>query len=130
MGSWRKNSVGLTYSREIRKFLLYIIVYALWVHPYVGFSIHLMLATPDTINYGFWLYFLIMVNSLGTFNFIAYGYSEGLFMTWYAKMTGRDVESKGRSMTMQSSASDSASHSSTSSSSSSPPSSVTTRTNV
>lgn len=49
--------------------LLDIIVYTLWIHPYIGIT--LMSEVNDgKVNYLFWLYFLAMVNSLGTFKYV------------------------------------------------------------
>jgi len=79
----RQQFFGSSYSREIRRYLVYILVYTLWIHPYVGIT--LMQLVDNQINYLFWLYFLAMVNSLGTFNFFAYGYSE----KWWKKLKHR-----------------------------------------
>jgi len=93
IGALRKRLTGHSYSSEVRKYILYIVVYTLWVHPYVIIS--LMQATnypPTKTYYYFWLYFLAMTNSLGTLNFIAYGYSEGWYRAWRGKL--EDVLSK------------------------------------
>jgi len=86
MGALRKKLTGISYSSEVRKYTLYIVVYALWVHPYVAISIMQITGYPtNRTYYHFWLYFLLMVNSLGTLNFLAYGYSEGWYSAWRLK---------------------------------------------
>jgi len=78
-GNVKKSLFGNTYSKEIKRYLMYIVVYTLWIHPYLGITI---MGEIEPINYLFWLYFLAMVNSIGTFNFIAYGLSEG----WWKRL--------------------------------------------
>lgn len=75
-----KDAGARSYSREIRRSLLYIIVYVLWVHPYLAITIVTM--SGGTPSRGLWIYFLLMINSLGIFNFLAYGYSE----RWFSDM--------------------------------------------
>jgi len=87
MGALRKRLTGHSYSSEVRKYIIYIVVYALWVHPYVAISLMQITGYPQTETYyNFWLYFLLMVNSLGTLNFLAYGYSEGWYRAWRLKI--------------------------------------------
>eukprot|EP00026_Physarum_polycephalum_P011215 Phypoly_transcript_11422.p1 GENE.Phypoly_transcript_11422~~Phypoly_transcript_11422.p1 ORF type:complete len:380 (+),score=38.01 Phypoly_transcript_11422:73-1212(+) len=94
IGALRKRLTGHSYSSEVRKYILYIVVYTLWVHPYVIISLMQVTNYPKTKTYYyFWLYFLAMTNSLGTLNFIAYGYSEGWYRAWRGKL--EDVLSKG-----------------------------------
>lgn len=66
-----------SFMREVRRALLYIFVYVLWVHPYL--SITLVTMTGGTPSRGLWIYFLIMVNSMGSFNFLVYGFTEKWF---------------------------------------------------
>jgi hypothetical protein len=47
-----------------------IFIFILWSHPYLIYTI--MVGAGLTVTRGFWLYFLAMINSLGTFNFFAY----------------------------------------------------------
>jgi len=87
MGAEKKELTGHSYSSEIRKYALYIVVYTLWVHPYVAISLMALTGYPlDETYYNFWLYFLLMINSLGTLNFFAYGYSEGWYREWKRKI--------------------------------------------
>ncbi len=45
-------------------------------------EITIVTMSGGTPSRGLWIYFLLMINSLGIFNFLAYGYSE----RWFSDM--------------------------------------------
>ena len=51
---------GVSFKQEIQRSVGYIIVYALWVHPYLALTIIVM--AGGEIPRGFWLYFLALIN--------------------------------------------------------------------
>jgi hypothetical protein len=72
-----KQLEGVRFRKEIRRSVLYIIVYGIWVHPYLAVTITSM--AGKNISRGLWIYFLAIINSMGILNFFAYGLSE----QWY-----------------------------------------------
>lgn len=68
---------GSSFRREIRRSVLYIVVYVIWIHPYLIVTLTVM--AGKQISRGLWLYFLALINSMGWMNFFAYGISERWF---------------------------------------------------
>lgn len=68
---------GGGFKREILRSVLYIVVFIIWMHPYLTMTI--LFITKKNVPRGMWIYFLFTVNSLGWMNFFAYGISERWF---------------------------------------------------
>jgi len=65
------------FRRAVYRCIFFIIVYVMWIHPYVTFSILLM--ANKEISRAFWIYFLMIINCLGIFNFFAWSGSSWFF---------------------------------------------------